>query len=154
MPKEFNVRSRVHEYGGGAWTISGGVLYFSNDSDQRLYRLDAGSPTPVPIAYAHLELAAGSRFQHPLPQGWVAAVAVLHGEILIEDRPVPADHVGLLSADGEGIELTSKTGASLMLLAGQPLREPIAHHGPFVMNTREELEQAFADYAAGRMGRL
>ena len=112
------------------------------------------SPTPVPIAYAHLELAAGSRFQHPLPQGWVAAVAVLHGEILIEDRPVPADHVGLLSADGEGIELTSKTGASLMLLAGQPLREPIAHHGPFVMNTREELEQAFADYAAGRMGRL
>ncbi|HJT88115.1 MAG TPA: prolyl oligopeptidase family serine peptidase [Bryobacteraceae bacterium] len=48
-PAPFNARTRVHEYGGGAWTGAGGVLYFSNDSDRRLYRLDRGTPTPVPL---------------------------------------------------------------------------------------------------------
>jgi redox-sensitive bicupin YhaK (pirin superfamily) len=110
--------------------------------------------TPARIAYAHLELDPGGAFAHPLPPGWTAAVAVLHGSILLEGREVPADHVGLLSAEGEGVALEAPGGASLMLLAGEPLREPIAHYGPFVMNTREELEEAYQDYAAGRMGRL
>ena len=48
-PAPFNARTRVHEYGGGAWTVAEGVLYFSNDSDRRLYRLDRGTPTPVPL---------------------------------------------------------------------------------------------------------
>ena len=48
-PPPFNVRTRVHEYGGGAWTVSEGALYFSNDADRRLYRLDRGSSTPRPI---------------------------------------------------------------------------------------------------------
>ncbi len=48
-PQPFNVRTRVHEYGGGAWTVADGVLYFSNDSDRRLYRLDRGAAAPRPI---------------------------------------------------------------------------------------------------------
>jgi dipeptidyl aminopeptidase/acylaminoacyl peptidase len=48
----FSSRTRVHEYGGGAWAVSSGVLYFSNDSDQRLYRLDPGATTPFPITPA------------------------------------------------------------------------------------------------------
>ena len=48
-PKPFNVRTRVHEYGGGAWTVADGTLYFSNFGDGRLYRLDPGAATPVPL---------------------------------------------------------------------------------------------------------
>lgn len=118
--------------------------------------LDRTGPavTPARISYAHLELEPGARFEHPLPPGWTAAVAVLHGGAVLEGGEVPADHVGLLSPEGEGVALAAPGGASLMILAGEPLREPIAHYGPFVMNTREELEQAYQDYASGRMGRL
>jgi redox-sensitive bicupin YhaK (pirin superfamily) len=109
--------------------------------------------TPARIAYAHLELEAGARFQQALPEGWTAAVVPLHGTVRIEGTEVPADTVALLG-EGDTLALEAATPASLMLLAGEPLREPIAHYGPFVMNTREEIEQAILDYQAGRMGHL
>ena len=110
--------------------------------------------TPARIAYAHLELEPGASFRHPLEPGWTAAVAVLHGSIELPGGTLAADHIGILSAAGDGVSLAAPAGASLMILAGDPLREPIAHYGPFVMNTREELETAYQDYQAGRMGRL
>ena len=48
-PAPFNVRTRVHEYGGGAWTVADGVVYFSNDADRRLYRIDSGGTEPRPV---------------------------------------------------------------------------------------------------------
>ena len=110
--------------------------------------------TPARITYAHLELEAGACFSHPLPAGWTAAVAVLHGAVQIGGQEVPADSVGLLSSGEAQVDLATAAGASFMILAGEPLREPIAHYGPFVMNTRRELEEAFEDYEAGRMGKL
>ena len=109
--------------------------------------------TPARIAYAHLELEAGARFQQAIPEGWTAAVVPLHGAVRIEGTEVPADTVALLGA-GDTLALEATSAASLMLLAGEPLREPIAHYGPFVMSTREEIEQALQDYQQGRMGRL
>ena len=109
--------------------------------------------TPAKIAYAHLELEAGAWFEHTVPAGWTAAVVPLHGSVLIESKEVPADTVALLG-EGDGFALESISPVSLMLLAGAPLREPIAHYGPFVMNTREEIEQAILDYQQGRMGHL
>ncbi|NTW87274.1 MAG: pirin family protein [Holophagaceae bacterium] len=109
--------------------------------------------TPARIAYAHLELAAGAHFTADLPAGWTAAVVPLHGAVRVGDTVVPADTVALLG-EGDSLALAAETAVSLMLLAGEPLREPIAHHGPFVMNTREEIEQAIRDYQQGRMGFL
>jgi redox-sensitive bicupin YhaK (pirin superfamily) len=109
--------------------------------------------TPARIAYAHLKLEAGARFQQAVPAGWTAAVVPLQGSVRIEGTDVPADTVALLGA-GDSVDLEATSPASLMLLAGEPLREPIAHYGPFVMNTREEIEQAVRDYQEGRMGRL
>lgn len=109
--------------------------------------------TPARIAYAHLELEAGARFQQTVPEGWTAAVVPLHGSVRLEGTEVPADTVALLGT-GESLALEAVTPVSLMLLAGEPLVEPIAHYGPFVMNTREELEQAVQDYQQGRMGHL
>jgi hypothetical protein len=109
--------------------------------------------TPARIAYAHLELEAGARFQQGVPEGWTTAVVPLHGSVRLEGTDVPADTVALLGK-GDSLALEAITPVSLMLLAGEPLGEPIAHYGPFVMNTREELEQAVQDYQQGRMGHL
>ncbi len=109
--------------------------------------------TPARIAYAHLELAAGASFTAPVPGGWMAAVVPLHGSARIGDQLVPADTVALLG-EGDRLALTAETAVSLLLLAGEPLGEPIAHYGPFVMTTREEIEQAIQDYQGGRMGFL
>src|SRR5215467_4504017 len=49
IPAPHNVRTRVHEYGGGAWTVANGSIWFSNDADRRLYRLDSGAPEPAAI---------------------------------------------------------------------------------------------------------
>jgi quercetin 2,3-dioxygenase len=109
--------------------------------------------TPAKIAYAHLELESGARFEHALPAGWTAAVVPLHGSIRIMGTAVPANTVALLG-DGDGVALEATSPVSLVLLAGEPIREPIAHYGPFVMNTREEIEQAVLDFQQGRMGQL
>lgn len=109
--------------------------------------------TPAHIAYAHLELEAGARFQQAVPEGWTAAVVPLHGSVRIEGTDVPADSVALLGA-GDAMALEAASAVSLMLLAGEALREPIAHYGPFVMSTREEIDQAIQDYQQGRMGHL
>jgi redox-sensitive bicupin YhaK (pirin superfamily) len=109
--------------------------------------------TPAKIAYAHLELEAGARFEDSIPEGWTAAVVPLHGSVRINGGEVPADTVALLGP-GNGLKLEAATPVSLMLLAGEPLGEPIAQHGPFVMNTRAEIDQALLDYQEGRMGRL
>ncbi|WLT33372.1 pirin family protein [Geothrix sp. PMB-07] len=109
--------------------------------------------TPAQIAYAHLELEPGARFEHVIPAGWLTAVVPLHGAVRVEGTAVAADTVALLG-EGEALAVEASEPASLMLLAGQPLGEPIAHYGPFVMNTRAEIEQAILDYQQGRMGHL
>ncbi|WP_243315788.1 pirin family protein [Geothrix paludis] len=109
--------------------------------------------TPARIGYAHLELEAGARFQQAIPEGWIAAVVPLSGKVRVEGTDVPADTVALLG-EGDTLALEVVTSASLMLLAGEPLREPIAHYGPFVMNTYDEIEQAIRDYQEGRLGHL
>jgi len=109
--------------------------------------------TPAKIAYAHLELEAGARFEHDIPMGWTAAVVPLHGSIRIEGRDIPADSVALLG-EGDVLALEATSPLSLMLLAGEPIGEPIAQYGPFVMNTAAEIERAILDYQQGRMGHL
>jgi redox-sensitive bicupin YhaK (pirin superfamily) len=59
-----------------------------------------------------------------------------------------------LNADGEGLALEPKEDSTLLIISGEPIDEPVASYGPFVMNTQEELVQAFADYKSGRMGQL
>jgi redox-sensitive bicupin YhaK (pirin superfamily) len=60
----------------------------------------------------------------------------------------------LFERSGETITVTARSDAKLLLLAGQPLDEPIAHYGPFVMNTQEEIRQAIDDFRRGKMGNL
>ncbi|WP_136966154.1 pirin family protein [Polyangium sorediatum] len=97
-------------------------------------------------------LAAGASFRHPLPIEHNAFVYVIDGAARIgpEGTPVARGELAVLGA-GRSAVSTSATGARLLLLAAQPIGEPIARRGPFVMNTAEEIRQAFEDYRSGRL---
>src|SRR6476661_2073816 len=85
LPAPWNARTRVHEYGGGAWTVSGGTLWFTEFTDQRLYRLDAGSDTPVAVT-PEVGMPAGVRHADlRVTDAGVLAVRETHVD---GDRPV------------------------------------------------------------------
>ena len=94
-------------------------------------------------------------FWQPLPQGHVAWAYVFRGHVTFgqgaTQREVPTAHMAVLSDAGQGVQLQAPAGARVLLVAGRPLREPIAQYGPFVMNTAEELMQAVHDYQTGRL---
>jgi redox-sensitive bicupin YhaK (pirin superfamily) len=103
--------------------------------------------------YLDVELPAGARFAQAIPAGYNAFVYPFEGSVQVgEDRAPRAlkTHDAGVLGDGDEVVLTAgPQGARLILLAGRPLREPIAQYGPFVMNTREEIEQAIRDYQNG-----
>jgi redox-sensitive bicupin YhaK (pirin superfamily) len=83
------------------------------------------------------------------------ALLVIEGKVIINQTEiVNTNHLALMANDGEKIQIEASENSVVLVLSGQPLNEPIASHGPFVMNTREELNQAFLDYNNGKFGRL
>jgi len=126
-------------------------------------RVIAGSVGPVsgPVVqpatdptYLDIELNADASFVHLLPPGHSAFVYVFEGELSVGSAAT-ATHLPqhALAVLGAGRQVRLQTGASAaraILVAGRPLREPVARYGPFVMNTQEQLRQAFEDYQHGR----
>lgn len=102
--------------------------------------------------YLDIALPAGGSFSSRIPETHNAFVYVYRGGVDIEGRQVEAGRMAILSnAPGaDGVHLASGEGARLILIAGKPLREPIAQYGPFVMNTQEEIFQAITDFREGR----
>jgi redox-sensitive bicupin YhaK (pirin superfamily) len=103
----------------------------------------------TPVSYFDISLPAGSRFAEPLPEGFNAFVYLIEGEVAIADRVVPPVALAQLGP-GEEVVIVARKESRLLLLAGQPLDEPIARRGPFVMNNEAQLREAFDDYQAGR----
>lgn len=103
-------------------------------------------PVTEPI-YLDLHLPAGSFFEQPLPPAHNAFVIVYRGDVAIDDRLVRERQLAILANDGEGVGVTAESPARVLIVAGRPLREPIARHGPFVMNTRAEILAAVRDFA-------
>ncbi|HOW75988.1 MAG TPA: pirin family protein [Candidatus Competibacteraceae bacterium] len=103
--------------------------------------------------YLDLHLPAGSRFTQALPTGLNAFVYVYRGAVSIADSSVPAQRMAILANDpeAEGVVIETTEAAKVLLIAGQPLNEPIAQYGPFVMNTEPEIYQALSDFREGRL---
>jgi len=102
--------------------------------------------------YIDVHLAGGAAFEQPLPAVHNAFVYVYRGAVNIGEQRVPSGRMAVLANRGDGVLLVAASeGAKVLLLAGRPLNEPIAQYGPFVMNTRAEILQAFDDYNAGKL---
>jgi redox-sensitive bicupin YhaK (pirin superfamily) len=116
--------------------------------------------THTPITLAHVTASPGARVDIPWNPGFNALVYVLAGAGTVgpKDAPVETGQLAVLGA-GDRLELAANArqdghtpNLEVLLLGGQPIREPVAQYGPFVMNTREELAQAVEDFQKGKLG--
>jgi redox-sensitive bicupin YhaK (pirin superfamily) len=114
----------------------------------------ASTFTPVHMFNAHLEAGGNSVFE--FPAAFNTCLVVVEGEIRINgsDESVPLDHFVLFANEGETFQIEATENSKVLILSGEPIPEPIAAHGPFVMNTRQEIMQAFQDFEAGKFGTL
>jgi redox-sensitive bicupin YhaK (pirin superfamily) len=109
--------------------------------------------THTPIVYQDWTLAPGADVSLPSERSERVLVYVFEGEALVGGRSVSDGQLALLG-EGDAVRLGASRAARLLLLAGAPHNEPIAHYGPFVMNTQRELAEAVRDYQSGRMGQI
>jgi redox-sensitive bicupin YhaK (pirin superfamily) len=110
--------------------------------------------TFTPINLWDLRLAAGEAARFELPDGHTAAVAVLAGPARVNGQAAGEASVVLLERAGREVVVEAEGEAMLLVMSGEPLDEPIAGAGPFVMNTEAEIRQAYADFRSGRFGQL
>ncbi|GAB4060781.1 pirin family protein [Uliginosibacterium sediminicola] len=107
-------------------------------------------PDTEPL-YLDVHLPAGSRFSQPLPAGHNVFLYTYRGEVNVAGKPVADRYMAILANDGaEGVLIEAAQDARVILVAGQPLNEPIAQYGPFVMNSQQEIMQTLADYRDGK----
>src|SRR5450631_970873 len=136
--------------GGGRFKVIAGTL--TVDGKATLGPIQGVTTDPL---YFDVELPAGATFRHALTPGYHAFIYPFEGSVEVGPanarRHLKTHSAGVLS-DGDSVELTGGAqGGRVILLAGRPLLEPIVQYGPFVMNTREEIEQAVRDYQAGKL---
>jgi redox-sensitive bicupin YhaK (pirin superfamily) len=128
------------------------VVIAGTFDDGQVQQLGAVQRPDTEPLYFDLHLPAGSRINPRLPKGHRALLYVYEGSLNIEgqDQTISASRMVRLSEEGE-LHLSSTQGARVLLLAGKPLGEPIVQYGPFVMNSREEIEQALRDFRDDRL---
>jgi hypothetical protein len=146
------------------------VKLLTNENGDAIIRVIAGElgdakgpgSTHTPITIVHVSLLPGGQLVLPWNPNYNALTYVLAGEGTVGTERTPL-HDGQMAVhvDGDFIVLSanetqdSRTNAfEVLILGGQPIKEPVAVYGPFVMNTRAELQQAFEDYEAGRLGQI
>lgn len=107
-----------------------------------------------PMNVLDVRLDAGRSAQLPQPEGWTVQVVVLAGTVLVNGAVLRARQAATLATAGSAVSIEANSDAKLLLLAGEPIDEPVVGYGPFVMNSQQEIAQAVADFNGGKFGRM
>ena len=108
-----------------------------------------------PVNLMNAKLKSGGKAEFSFPANFNTAALVIEGNIMVNgEEKVPTDHLVLFQNEGESFTIEAAEDSIVLILSGEPLNEPIYPHGPFVMNTREEIIQAFDDFNNGKFGYL
>jgi redox-sensitive bicupin YhaK (pirin superfamily) len=111
--------------------------------------------TFTPIDVWDIRLNAGKLLTLDLHEGRNTALVVLRGTLQVNGQELVREgQLALFERDGDQLSLEANQDAVVLVLSGEPIDEPIVGHGPFVMNTEQEIHQAFADFQSGRFGRM
>lgn len=120
-----------------------------------LHGVKGSAKTFTPVNVFDVRLDAGGRGDLNLPADQNSGIVLLRGDVLVNGEALKGEaKIAALSSVGQRVLLEAKAESLLLVLSGEPLKEPVASYGPFVMNSEAELRQAFEDYRAGRMGRV
>ncbi|USG61840.1 pirin family protein [Sneathiella marina] len=106
------------------------------------------SDVAIDPVYIDINLQSGGSYRHSVEPGHTAFVYVFDGSVEVAGKTVEKHHLAILS-DGDSVQLSSRGGGRMILVAGRPIGEPVARYGPFVMNTFEEIQQAVEDFRSG-----
>lgn len=111
--------------------------------------------TFTPVTLLDLRLRAGRRVRLSLRDDYTAAVYLLKGKVLLNGAEGTSEtELVVFDRKGDEVEIEATTDATLFVMNGQPIEEPVVGHGPFVMNTPEEINQAFVDFHRGKLGKI
>lgn len=111
--------------------------------------------TFTPVTVLDVRLRAGSRAKLDLRDGYTAAIYVLKGKVRFNGTENASEtELVIFEREGDAVEIEAATDATLFVMNGEPIEEPVVGHGPFVMNTSQEIRQAFVDFHYGRMGKV
>ena len=120
------------------------------------YQGEKGPATTFsPVHLMNAKLKKGGKTDFSFPANFNTAALVIEGNIVVNgEENAPTDHFVLFENEGENFTIEASEDAVILIISGEPLKEPIFHHGPFVMNNRNEILQAFDDFNQGKFGFL
>lgn len=114
---------------------------------------NAGTFVPTSLLDAHIK--SGNELLFSFPENYNTGLLVIEGNVTINAvEKAAADHFVLMSNDGSDFSIRADGDAVVLILSGEPIEETIVPYGPFVMNTKEEIQQAYEDYRSGKFGHL
>jgi len=110
--------------------------------------------TFTPVNLLEVRVRAGQQLRLDLREGFSAGLYIVEGKTTVNGEAANAGELVVLEREGDGIVIDAATDALVFVMNGAPIDEPVVGYGPFVMNSEAEIHQAFADFKAGRMGRI
>lgn len=122
-----------------------------------LFGTKGPAKTFTPIMAVMITMEPGQSVEIPVPVNYNAFIQLLDGSITANGKTITGSNLVLFNNDGAKVKLETPAGSKptdILLLGGKPINEPIVQYGPFVMNSMDEIQQAYADYQAGKMGRI